>query len=67
MDKDNEFNFQCNRSLCNDQSTLRDVKRIMFKYNITKTLDGRLNHGSRFILSISLLIMMIFSLLFNQF
>jgi len=67
MDKDNEFNFQCNRSLCNDQSTLRDVKRIMFKYNITKTPDGRLNHGSRFILSIPLLIMMIFSLLFNQF
>ena len=32
----------CNRSLCNDNSTLKAVKDIMLKYNVTVTLDGRL-------------------------
>ncbi len=64
---DNRFNFQCDRSLCNDQATLRNIKKIMLKYNITKTPDGRLN-GSRLIISNnSLMIMMIFTLLFNHF
>ncbi len=65
-DNDNRFDYQCDRSLCNDQSILRDIKQIMFKYNVTITLDGRLN-GSRLIISISLMSMMMFTLLFNQF
>ncbi len=51
--------MHCNRTLCNGNSTLKAVKELMFKYNITKTLDGRLNDdGSTFIISISLIIIM---------
>jgi hypothetical protein len=60
------FNVHCNRSLCNTYATLQAAKELMFKYNVTKTLDGRLN-GSRLIISTSLMIMMIFILLSYRF
>lgn len=63
---DDMFDFQCDESLCNNQTTLQNIKRIMFEYNVTKTLDGRLD-GSRLVISISLIIMTMFTLLFNHF
>jgi hypothetical protein len=60
------FNVHCNRSLCNTQSTLQAAKELMFKYNVIKTPDERLD-GSRLIISTSLTIMMIFLLFSNRF
>jgi hypothetical protein len=60
------FDVHCNRSLCNTYSTLQVAKELMFKYNVTVTLDGRLD-GSRLIISTSLMIVMIFILFFNRF
>ena len=40
------FDFQCNRSLCNGHMTMEEVKKILFKYNVTKTLEGRLRSHS---------------------
>jgi hypothetical protein len=60
------FNVHCNRSVCNTHSTLQSVKNLMFKHNITVTADGRLN-GSRFIVSTTLMIAMIFIVIFNRF
>jgi hypothetical protein len=64
------FGVHCNRSVCNSPSTLQSAKELMFKYNITATLDGRLmdlgnSDGSKSMMSISLMIMMIFGLLLN--
>jgi hypothetical protein len=39
------FSIKCNRSLCNGPVTSQAVKEIVFKYNITKTIEGRLNNG----------------------
>lgn len=36
------FDIQCNQSLCNNQTTLQQVKSIMYKYNITVIPDGHL-------------------------
>ena len=58
------FDIKCNRSLCNGPMTLQAVKEIMFKYNITKTIDGRLNNGSRLSLSFTFLLSIIIFLLF---
>ncbi|CAF1583523.1 unnamed protein product [Rotaria sp. Silwood1] len=69
---DSTFDVACNRSLCNNNSTLRDVKELMFKHNVTVTLSGRLmdnekieiigNNGSKWIESIILITMMIVAL-----
>lgn len=48
------LDIKCNRSLCNGPLTSQSVKEILFKYNITKTIEGRLNNGLN--LSLSLLI-----------
>ncbi len=53
------FTITCNRSLCNGPMTFQAVKELMFKYNITKTIDGRLNHGLRLSLSYSIFILLI--------
>lgn len=61
------FYVGCNRSsLCNDNSTLKAVKKLMFEYNVTATLDGRLvdkefirSYGLKLMASISLTAMMI--------
>ncbi len=62
------FNVECNRSLCNTQS----VKNVMFKYNVTVTLDGYLlengsviNYGSKLMISVLFIIMVNFHLLSN--
>lgn len=60
------FDVHCNRSLCNTYSTLQATKELMFRYNVTKTADGRLS-GSQLIISTSLMIMVIFILFSNQF
>jgi hypothetical protein len=61
-----EFNINCNRPLCNGQSTLKAVKDIMFKYDVTRTPEGRLNNGSQFTkISAWLMMIMIVSLLTN--
>ncbi|CAF3426841.1 unnamed protein product, partial [Rotaria sp. Silwood2] len=39
---DATFDVRCNRNLCNGHSTLKAVKQILFRHNITQTLDGRL-------------------------
>jgi len=62
------FDVHCNRSLCNNNSILQNVKDIMFKYNVTTALDGRLVEsiegcGSKLMASILLMIIMIFGLL----
>jgi hypothetical protein len=57
------FSIKCNRSLCNGPMTSQAVKEILFKYNITKTLDGRLNNGFRLSLS-SLFLMLNIIILF---
>jgi hypothetical protein len=62
---DATFDIRCNRNLCNGRSTLQAVKQILYRHNITQTPDGRLN-GSRFHISIFLMIIMIFGLLSNQ-
>jgi hypothetical protein len=53
------FSIACNRSLCNGPMTLQAVKEVMFKHNITQTIDGRLNHGLRLSLSYPILILLI--------
>jgi hypothetical protein len=58
------FDIRCNRNFCNGHLTLDAVKQIMFKYNVTKTPDGRLNHGSRSIISIKIILISILMLFF---
>jgi hypothetical protein len=58
------FEIKCNRSLCNGPMTLQAVKEVMFKYNITKTIDGRLNNALRLSLSSTFLILLIIVLFF---
>ncbi|CAF0759623.1 unnamed protein product [Adineta steineri] len=58
------FSITCNRSLCNGPVTQQAVKEIMFKYNITKTIDGRLNNGLRLSLSSTILLSIIIFLLY---
>lgn len=41
------FEVKCNRSLCNGPLTFQTVKELMFKYQITNTPHGHLNHGVR--------------------
>lgn len=56
------FSIQCNQTLCNNQTTLQQVKSIMYKYEITVTQDGHLylsNQCSNFIASIVLTIFML--------
>ncbi|UJR11764.1 hypothetical protein I4U23_015945 [Adineta vaga] len=54
------FDVHCNRSLCNEHSTLKAVKDILFKYRLTKTPDGRLNNDSQFIkLSVWLIVILL--------
>lgn len=62
------FDIQCNQSICNNQTTLQEVKAIMFKYGITVTPDGGLlNFGSKLIVSISsIIIMLLLTLVFNR-
>ena len=57
--KSASFSLACNRSLCNGPMTIAAVKEVIFKYNITKTIDGRLNHGLRLSLSYPILILLI--------
>jgi hypothetical protein len=54
------FKIKCNRSLCNGPMTFQAVKEVLFKYNITKTIDGRLNHGLRLSLSYPILLLLIY-------
>jgi hypothetical protein len=63
------FDVNCNRSLCNDNSTLQTVKELMFKYKVTATSDGRLvdkgfntNDGSKLM---AFILLMIFSFILN--
>ncbi len=73
-----KFTVGCNRSLCNDNSTLDTIKKLMFKYKITMTSDGRLidknilgddgiivDNGLKLIPSVLLMIIMIFSFSLN--
>jgi hypothetical protein len=60
------FDFQCNRSLCNGHMTMEAVKNIMFKYNVTKTMEGRLKNNSlKLKLSKIILMLIIICLLLN--
>jgi len=59
------FDFKCNRSLCNGRMTMEAVKKIMYKYNVTKTIEGRLNNSLRSTLSSTLLMLFIVSLLLS--
>jgi len=59
------FDIQCNQSLCNNQTTLQQVKSIMYKYDINITPDGRLyNHSYKLIPSVVVTMIMIFILFF---
>ncbi|CAF0715209.1 unnamed protein product [Adineta steineri] len=58
------FSITCNRSLCNGPMTQQAIKEIMFKYNITKTIGGRLNNGLRLSLSSTFLLSIIVFLLY---
>jgi len=61
------FTMKCNRSLCNGPLTLQTVKEILFKYNVTKTIEGRLNnHGLYLSLSSTFLMLIVIFLLFNR-
>jgi hypothetical protein len=60
------FSIKCNRSLCNGPMTMQAVKEIMFKYNVTKTMEGRLNSGLRRTLSSTFRMLIIVYLLLNQ-
>ncbi|UJR29181.1 hypothetical protein I4U23_010395 [Adineta vaga] len=53
--------LKCNRSLCNGPMTFDTVKEILFKYNITKTIDGQLNQGIR-CYSLSFLVFVLISI-----
>ena len=56
------FSIDCNRSLCNGAVTLQAVKEIFFKYNLTKTIEGRLNNdGFRLSLSSFWIILIVLS------
>ncbi|CAF1257489.1 unnamed protein product [Rotaria sp. Silwood1] len=59
------FDVRCNQNLCNGHATLKAVKQILFRHNITQTPDGRLN-GASFRVSILLMIIMLFGLLSNR-
>ncbi|CAF1048657.1 unnamed protein product [Adineta steineri] len=60
------FNINCNRPLCNGQLTLKAVKDIMFKYNVTLSPQGRLNNGSQFIkISSGLMMIIVVTILIN--
>ena len=68
------FDVGCNRSLCNTQSTLQSVKNVMFKYNVTITLDGHLmengsviNYRSKLRIFVLFIIMVNFHFLSNRF
>ncbi|CAF3631270.1 unnamed protein product [Rotaria socialis] len=43
------FDIHCNQSLCNELSTLKAAKSILFKYGLTETPEGRLNNSSQLI------------------
>ncbi|UJR19057.1 hypothetical protein I4U23_022188 [Adineta vaga] len=60
------FDLTCTRNLCNTKSILNIVKDILFKYNVTQTPDGRLN-GSRFQISVFLMIITIIFAFFHRF
>lgn len=61
------FDIQCNQSLCNNQTTLQEVKSIIHKYHITMTPDGRLyNLSSKLISSAVVTIFMIIVLFFSE-
>lgn len=69
QDFDNEyasFDVHCHRSLCNTHFTLETAKNVTYKYNITRTPDGRLD-GSRLVTSILLIGMMMLFLFSHQF
>ncbi|CAF1390606.1 unnamed protein product [Adineta ricciae] len=57
------FEIRCNRSLCNGPLTFQAVKDVMFKYNITKTVDGQLSQGIRHSLSFIFVILIIIRLI----
>jgi hypothetical protein len=63
------FNIYCNRTLCNENSTLQAVKNLLFNHNVTVTLDGQLgttgNIGSKLLVPNLFLIMMIYFLFLN--
>lgn len=53
------FDIQCTQMLCNNQTTLEQVKSIVYKYDITITPDGHLyNQSPRLIASILLIILL---------
>ena len=58
-----KFDYQCNRSLCNGYLTASELKRILFKYNVTKTLDGRLLLNTSARLTYSFFILLIICIL----
>lgn len=51
------FTVQCNRPLCNGHMTMQSAKDILFRYNITKTVDGHLDDGSAIVVSIGLVLL----------
>ena len=53
------FEVKCNRSFCNGALTIQAVKEIMFKYNVTISIDGQLNNGIRRCLSSTFLILIV--------
>ncbi|CAF1660436.1 unnamed protein product [Adineta ricciae] len=57
------FEIRCNRSLCDGPLTFQAVKDVMFKYNITKTVDGQLSQGIRHSLSFIFVILIIIHLI----
>jgi len=66
------FTVHCNRSLCNVNSILQAVKDLMFKYNVTTTLDGRLVEsiegcGSKLMASVLIMIIMSVGLLSDSY
>ena len=58
--KSASFNIECNRFLCNGPMTLQTVKEILFKYNLTQTIEGRLNNGFRLSFSLLLIVFIVF-------